>query len=135
MIKIGIDIGGVISKYPDVFRSLINKFQTEPAGCKVYIISDMHDVDAMYRMLRANDISVDKSQIFSADYATYGEYCKTKLCQDLGVDILFDDFIGYVAEGDFVRLLVMPNAKLPYYSDSWKTDGSEGDFGRRAKPS
>ena len=139
MLKIGIDIGGVISKYPDTFRKLINKFQAETvpgisSRCQIYIISDMHDVDAMHQMLKTNDIAVDKSQIFSADYATYGEFCKTKLCQDLEIDILIDDFIGYVAEGDFIRLLVMPNTSMPYYSDSWKTDGSEGDFGRRVKP-
>lgn len=88
----------------------------------------------MHQMLTTNDIHVDKAKIFSADYKTYGDYCKTQLCNDLGIDIFIDDFIGYVAEGDFIRLLVMPNVNKPYYADSWKTDGSEGDFGRRRKP-
>jgi len=53
-------------------------------------------------------------------------------CKELGIDILIDDFIGYVAvEGAPVRLLVMPDATKPYYDPNWKTDGSEGDFGRR----
>ena len=140
MLKIAFDIGGVLSKYPDQFRKLINKLQGDTQvslspNVEVYVISDMHDVDMMYKMLLMNDIHVSKERIYSADYKNQGEYCKTKLCDELGIDIFIDDFIGYVAEGDFIRLLVMPNAKKPYYDDSWKTDGSEGDFGRHRKPS
>jgi len=140
-LKIAFDIGGVLSKYPDQFRILIDKLQDpgrsdletgEPA-VEVFVISDMHDVDKMYQMLRDNRIFVDKSKIFSAPYQEQGEFCKTYLCNQLGIDILIDDFIGYVAEGNFIRLLSMPNASLPYYHDTWKTDGNEGDFGRRRK--
>lgn len=74
---------------------------------------------------------LDTPFIYSADYKTHGENCKKVLCEHLCIDILIDDFIGYIAEGDFVRLLVMPDPRKPYYSDDWKTDGSEGDFGRR----
>jgi len=138
-IKIGFDIGGVLSKYPEIFRALIRKLSNpEPAGLpnsfEIHVISDMHDVKAMYKMLLTNNIIINENNIHSADYKTYGEYCKTKLCKDLGINIMIDDFIGYLAEGDFVRLLVMPDPKKPYYNDSWLTDGSEGDFGRRKKP-
>jgi len=139
MLKIAFDIGGVLSKYPDQFRKLVNKLQSETApgissSVGVYVISDMHDVDMMHNMLSQNGIHVSKDKIFSADYKNQGEYCKTKLCNELGIDIFIDDFIGYVAEGDFIRLLVMPNVSKPYYDDTWKTDGSEGDFGRHRKP-
>lgn len=138
MLKIAFDIGGVLSKYPDTFRKLVIKLQAEtapgiPSSVEVYVISDMHDVDMMHNMLRLNDIHIDKSKIFSADYTNQGEYCKTKLCNDLGIDIFIDDFLGYLAEGDFVRLLVMPNVNKPYYDDTWKTDGNEAGFGRRRK--
>ena len=55
------------------------------------------------------------------------------MCEQLGIDILVDDFPGYVADGKHVGLLVMPNPREPYYHDSWRTDGSEGDFGRRLR--
>jgi hypothetical protein len=136
--KIAFDIGGVLSKYPDTFRRLVDKLQSADPGRKssveVVIISDMHDIDQMHRMLKMNNFAIERAQIFSADYAQYGEYCKTQLCNQLGVDILIDDFIGYLAEGDFIRLLMMPNVDEPYYHDDWKTDGSEGDFGRRCRP-
>lgn len=50
--------------------------------------------------------------------------------------MLIDDFPGYVATPGSppVRLLMMPDPGEPYYHDDWRTDGSEGDFGRRRKP-
>lgn len=138
-LKIAFDIGGVLSKYPDQFRILTNKLQQsgpnlmQAPTVEVYVISDMHDIDKMHKMLIDNGLFIDKDKVFSADYKEHGEFCKTHLCNQLQIDILIDDFIGYVAEGNFIRLLTMPNASLPYYHDAWKTDGSEGDFGRRRK--
>ena len=137
-LKIAFDIGGVLSKYPDQFRKLVRKLQ-EPgpspgsSPIEVHVISDMHDVNKMHTMLIDNGFFIEKDKVHSADYKEHGEFCKTYLCQQLGIDILIDDFIGYVAEGDFIRLLTMPNSSMPYYHDTWKTDGSEGDFGRRRK--
>lgn len=138
MLKIAFDIGGVLSKYPDQFRILISKLLqpdlTGTASVDIYVISDMHDVDKMHQLLVDNGFFfIKKDRIFSANYAEHGEFCKTQLCNQLGIDILIDDFIGYLAEGSFIRLLTMPNTSLPYYHDTWKTDGSEGDFGRRKK--
>jgi len=133
--KIAFDIGGVLSKYPHTFRKLIQKLQSADPGQKssveIFIISDMHDIDQMWQMLEMNGIHVPKTLVYSADYKNLGEYCKTYLCNQLKIDIFIDDFIGYVADGDAIRLLVMPNSREPYYHDDWKTDGSEGDFGRR----
>lgn len=126
--KIAFDIGGVLSKYPKIFKELI--IALEAGGADVYIISDMGHTK-ISEMLSLNQIYILPGNIYSADYAAYGENCKKILCEELKIDIFVDDFIGYVAEGDFVRLLVMPNPKFDYYDESWKTDGSEGNFGRR----
>lgn len=137
LIKIGIDIGGVISKYPELFKGLINAVcnvrHDSEDKVEVHIISDMHPKELMVDMLKQNGVDLPCGQIHSADYNKYGEGCKAELCRELGVTVLIDDFIGYVGlpGAPIVRLLVMPDASLPYYSDNWKTNGKEGDFGRR----
>ena len=130
--KIGIDVGGVISKYPSLFKTLIKELSK--TKIEVFIISDMHPISKITDMLALNGIELPAGRVISADYQTHGELCKSVVCKELGIDILIDDFIGYVAEGEHLRLLAMPNPKMPYYSDDWKTDGSEGNFGRRPKP-
>lgn len=132
MMKIAFDIGGVLSKYPDVFRPLINILVLTQSVVEVHVISDMHDKDKMLKMLYSNAIRVPQERVHSADYKTHGEGCKAELCRELGIDILIDDFAGYVSVPDAppVRLLVMPDVSKPYYHPTWKTDGSEGDFGR-----
>lgn len=127
MIKIAFDVGGVLSKHKSI-RDLFKVLCKSP-NVQVYVISDMHPVQKIEQMLMDNGLEIPL--VHSANYNKYGENCKKVLCEKLGIDILIDDFIGYVAEGDFVRLLVMPDPRKPYYSDDWKTDGSEGDFGRR----
>lgn len=129
-LRVGIDIGGVLSKYPEVFRKLIAALHT--GGAEVHIITDMHDTPEMRDMLRQNDLYLPDDQVHSADYKTHGEGCKAVLCESLGIDILFDDFIGYVAvKGAPVRLLVMPDAERPYYADAWTGVPGEPEFGRR----
>jgi hypothetical protein len=130
VLRVAFDVGGVLSKYPEEFRRLIDAFN-DSDGVEVLVISDMHPEQKIREMLAANGFF--GLPCFSADYYSHGEACKAVLCERLGVDILVDDFIGYVATPGQprVRLLVMPDPSLPYYADSWKTDGSEGDFGRR----
>jgi hypothetical protein len=134
-IRIAFDVGGVLSKYPGVFIPLLAVLHRTP-GVEVYILSDMHPVDKIIDMLELNGINFYKHRTYSADYKTHGEDCKAVLCKELGIDILIDDFIGYVATpgASPVRLLVMPDSSLPYYANEWQTDGSEGDFGRRNPP-
>jgi hypothetical protein len=138
--KIAFDVGGVLSKYPQVFRPLLyNLYLASTEGysaehVEVHIISDMHPKEKILEMLKMNDLGfIYYDQVHSADYATHGEKCKAILCEQLGIDLLIDDYPGYVADGKHVRLLVMPNTSESYYHDDWKTDGSEGDFGRRKK--
>ncbi len=132
--RIAFDVGGVLSKYPAVFKPFMDALLT--GGVEVYIISDMHPKAKILDMLQRNGIDLGAASVHSADYKTHGEACKAVLCRELGIDVLVDDFIGYVAEIDAppVRLLVMPDSSRPYYDDEWKTDGSEGDFGRRTPP-
>jgi len=130
--KIAFDIGGVLSKYPKQFRLITDTLQ-EYDAIDIHIISDMYDEEKIYELIRENKFDIPRQHIHSANYKKYGEACKAKLCEDLEIDILIDDFIGYLADGKHIRLLVMPDSSKPYYSDEWKTDGSEGDFGRHYK--
>lgn len=130
--RIGIDIGGVLSKYPDIFRTLMTELKK--TNIEVFVVSDMHDKPKMNAMLQMNGIPVEPDHVISADYKEHGELCKAVVCEQLGIDVMIDDFIGYVATGPSVRLLVMPRPEADYYHESWKTDGSEGDFGRRRRP-
>ena len=129
--NIAFDVGGVLSKYKSI-RDLYCKLH-KCAGVKVFVISDMHPVEKIKDMLKLNNLLFDNTFTYSADFSTHGENCKKILCEQQDIDILIDDFIGYVSEGKHVRLLVMPDSNQPYYSDDWKTDGTEGDFGRRRK--
>jgi len=133
--KIAFDIGGVLSKYPHVFRPFIQAI-VDGGGVTVHVITDMHPTEKAIDMLRKNGLCppIGESFVHSADFLSHGEMCKAILCEQLGIDILMDDFPGYVATGDHVRLLVMPQPTEPYYHDDWKTDGSEGAFGRRVRP-
>lgn len=130
-VKVGFDVGGVLSKYPDIFKSLILALDSCPAT-EVHIVSDMHPKEKIIAMLALNGINVDPSRVHSADFQQYGEACQAVLAEELGLDVLFDDFPAYVSGVGKppVRLLVMPDLSRPYYDDSWKTDGTEGSFGR-----
>lgn len=133
--KIAFDVGGVLSKYPSVFIPLLTSLHFA-RDIEVWIISDMHPEEKIIDMLQMNAVTFYMHRARSADYKTYGEMCKSKLCEELGIDVLVDDFPGYLATPSqpLVRLLVMPDPQLPYYADEWKTDGSEGQFGRRNPP-
>lgn len=127
-LKVGVDIGGAVSKYPDVFRRLISTLQA--GGAEVWAVSDMAREKAV-DMLERNGIPVEAERVVHADYEKHGERCKQVACERLGIEIMIDDHAGYVYSGSHVRLLVMPDPDLPYYADKWRTDGSEGTFGRR----
>lgn len=134
--RIAFDVGGVLSKYPHTWIPLLDvlHYHGKEKGIEIWIISDMHPEQKIIDMLELNAVPFYKHRVRSADYKTHGELCKAVLCKELGIDIMIDDFPGYVATGDHVRLLVMPNPHEPYYHDAWQTDGSEGQFGRRVRP-
>lgn len=130
--RIAFDVGGAISKYPEVFKALISALEVTPV--QVYVLSDMHPHQKIMDMLALNGIRLPPERVVSADWQTHGEACKSEACARLGIDLLVDDFPGYVAgPHPAVRLMVMPDPSRPYYADQWVTDGSEGNFGRRRK--
>lgn len=130
-LRIAFDIGGVISKYPDLCRQLI--WALDPDSAEIHVITDMHDREQVLAMLERNGLGwLEQKRVHCADYDKHGEGCKAVLCRELEIDIILDDFVGYVAvPGAPIRCLVMPDATRPYYADSWRTIGNEGSFGRR----
>lgn len=134
VVKIGFDIGGVLSKYPDLLRPILRALLAAP-GIEVHVLSDMHPQEKCVAVLRENGFDVPSDRVHSCDYGEHGEECKAVKSRELGLDVLVDDFPGYVASlgAPTLRLLAMPDPTLDYYHDDWKTDGSEGGFGRRRK--
>lgn len=132
-LRVSFDIGGVLSKYPDVFRRMIRALQV--GGAEVHILTDMHDHSKVLAMLALNSLGIDvipPERVHCADYTDLGERCKASVIARESIDLHIDDFPGYCAGGG-VQLLMWPNPDEPYYHDDWRTDGSEGDFGRRRK--
>lgn len=129
-LRVARDIGGVISKYPDVIRTFAQTLTA--GGAEVYVITDMHDQPAVCATLARNGFGfIDPARVHCADYATHGEGCKAVLLRDLQIDVMLDDFVGYVAiPGCPVRCLVMPDATQPYWHPTWQT-GDDLEFGRR----
>ena len=132
-LRIAFDIGGVLSKRPDVFRPMVAALQA--GGARVYVITDMHEHAQSVRFVRENGYDIPPNRILNADYDTYGEHCKAEVVKEHAIDVLVDDFPGYVAaDSPAVKLFVWPDPSQPYYADDFVTDGSEGNFGRRRKP-
>lgn len=134
-LRVAFDIGGVLSKYPDTCRALV--MALDSGGVEVHVITDMHDRPQMLHMLVRNGFvpPIAEDHVHTADYAQHGEACKAVLVRELGIDVLIDDFPGYVAwpwpTPAPMRLLTTPDSRRPYYAPTWETCGNEGDFGRR----
>jgi hypothetical protein len=116
--KIGIDIGGVISRYPSQMMMLIDTFNA--TGHQVYILTDMAYDDAV-GALRENGFGdfIGASRIISCDWPKHGDLCKTIKAEELGLDILIDDRPDYLASGYFIGLCLSPRPNVPYYHPSW----------------
>lgn len=131
MYKIAFDIGGVLSKYPDFFRTLLPIL--EGGGIEIHVITDMHDREETLKMLRDNKFSIPEARVHNADYKQHVEACKAIILRDLQIDAIVDDFPGYLVwpfEGEApIRLHVQPDPYRPYWDNSWECSG--GDFGRR----
>lgn len=153
--RIGFDIGGVLSKYPEKIEELIWKFCNEsdeifqespdgycqyfPAFDDVFFITDQHPkeevIDSLYLNIPDIMYHFNHEHVLCADYEKYGNLAKAILIKELGLDIFIDDFDGYLQWDSSlgpqpVLLKVMPDAFKPYWSDSWKTKNNT-DFGRR----
>lgn len=138
MLKVSFDIGGVLSKYPEVFRPLVKALQ-DSGQVEVFVLTDMHDHAQSVRFVQGNGYAIPADHIINTDYNRFGEACKEEAVHELGIQLHIDDFPGYCANTACantacVNLMVWPNPFRPYYDDDFKTDGTEGDFGRRRKP-
>ena len=131
-LRISFDIGGVLSKRPDVFRPMVAALQA--GGAEVFVITDMHDHAQSVRFVRDNGYDIPSEHILNADFSAHGEDCKRVVIEAHGIMLHIDDFPGYLAHSACVGLLVWPDPSRPYYADEFVTDGSEGSFGRRRKP-
>jgi hypothetical protein len=129
-LRVALDIGGVISKYPDTLRAMARCLLL--GGAEVHVITDMQPRETVLETLRDNGFSfIAPEHVHLADYTTHGEGCKAVLLASLKIDVILDDNLGYIAVGGApVRCLVMPDASRPYYHETWTTSG-EADFGRR----
>lgn len=133
VLRVSFDIGGVLSKYPHVFRPMVDALQK--GGADVYVLTDMPDHAQAVRYVSKNGYDIPPDQVINCDYTEHGETCKAVVIKALAIDIHIDDFPGYCAHSECVSLFVWPNPVLPYYHDDFVTDGNEGGFGRRKKES
>ncbi len=132
MLKVSFDIGGVLSKYPEVFRPLVRALQAS-GQVEIFVLTDMHDHEQSVRFVQGNEYDIPADHILNSDYATFGETCKEETIKKHGIQLHIDDFPGYCAHTTCVSLFVWPNPNRPYYDDDFITDGTEGNFGRRKK--
>ena len=135
--RVAFDIGGVLSKYPDLFRNLL-KVLGESDQVEIFIITDMHDHAQVVETLSANEFLISPENVLCSDYEKYGEACKAVLLKEHGIDLFVDDFVGYTQWDSQlgpapVRLLVMPDQFRPYWHETWVTK-DKSDFGRRVAP-
>jgi len=130
-LRISFDIGGVLSKYPDVFRPMVEALQK--GGAEVFVLTDMTDHDLSTKFVRDNGYDIPPERVLCADYRAHGDGCKAVLIEQFEIQLHVDDFPGYCAHSKSVNLFVWPNPDLPYYHDDFVTHGAEGSFGRRKK--
>lgn len=129
-LRISFDIGGVLSKYPAVFKPMVDALQK--GGAEVFVLTDMHDHEQSVRFVRDNGYDIPADRILNSDYDAHGEDCKAVLIKAHGIDVHIDDFPGYCAHTECVSLFVWPNPEQPYYHDDFKVEGNDS-FGRRKK--
>jgi hypothetical protein len=127
-VRISFDIGGVLSKHPNVFRPMVEALVR--GGAEVFVITDIPDHAKAVALVRGNGYDVAENRILNACYTDHAERCKEQLIREHKIDLHIDDFPAYCAHTACVSLLVWPNPDLPYYADDFVTDGSEGTFGR-----
>lgn len=135
IVRVGFDVGGVLSKYPEILGPIVAALNASPR-VEVHVLSDMFPHAKILDTLVRNGIEVPPERVHSCSYNEHQDLCKAFKARELGLDVLLDDFPGYVGTvgAPALRLLAMPDPERPYYADAWQTDGSEGDFGRRRKP-
>lgn len=119
-IRIGFDIGGVISKYPEEMKLLMRQLGPEVFDVfEVYVVTDMPR-DQAEAMLKDNKIDYDPARLLCGDWTKHGDECKQVLMAENKIDIMIDDRMDYITNGPAIGLLVMPRPKVGYYAAGWK---------------
>jgi phosphoglycolate phosphatase-like HAD superfamily hydrolase len=77
--RIGIDIGGVLSKFPEEYKALIKSLVTDH---EVFIVTDM-SYDVALKVCQNNNILdyISEKNILCADWAADQDNCKAKIYQ------------------------------------------------------
>lgn len=112
MIKVGFDIGGVLSKHPDIFQPMIEALNAHPAF-EVHVLTDVLPPRS-FRLVQENNITVPPERIHSCDYARYGDTCKAEKVRELGITLMIDDHLPYLLpmrEDPVVCLRVLPDGQ------------------------
>lgn len=114
VIKIGFDIGGVLSKYPEVFRPLLEALNAHPAF-EVHVLTDVPPPRAV-ALVQRNGYNVPVERIHSCDLKTHGHNCKAKKTEELGIDVMFDDHLPYLGNMGKLRFHVLPENTRPFFA-------------------
>ena len=119
MLKIGFDIGGVLSKYPHEMRVLLNAL-SESKEIELHCISDMH-FSQIKDVLQKNDFLkyFRVRNIHSANYETFGDDCKAHILTEYEIDVMIDDRLEYLLSGCTIGLQTAPRNGLPYHHSDW----------------
>jgi hypothetical protein len=121
-LRVGFDIGGVISRYPAQMKELMRALTT--GGVEVFLVTDMNKADAL-KAREANGLDfIPESNVLSANWNDHGDLCKTEVIRQYGLDVLIDDRPDYASSGDFIGLVLSPRPHVPYYHPTWKNEGT-----------
>lgn len=129
-LRISVDLGGVLTKYPGVFRQLLTGLSLVD-GVEIHVISDIPDPKKIAALCQRNGFAmVPPHRMHSADFEKHGEMCKAVLIEQLGIHIHIDDHAGYCNHTAALNLFTWPNPFLPYNADDWDTGEEDWAFGR-----
>ena len=123
--KMAFDIGGVLGKYPNVFRPMVSALQK--GGAEVFVLTDITDIKVAQEQLSRYEYIFSPEMILCADFEKYGERCKSVLIKEYGIDVLIDDHPGYCADSGCVSLFVWPDPLIPYESIDKKCIATNDD--------
>jgi len=110
--KIAFDIGGVLGKYPKIFRPFVCALKS--GGAEVYVVTDIPDQATAEQILRGHGYDFSAENILCCDYLQHGDCCKRVVIKQFGIDILIDDHPAYCAAAGCVSLMLWPDASIPY---------------------
>jgi hypothetical protein len=117
MMRVAFDIGGLISRYPDEMKTLMHALTA--GGVEVHIMTDMNSKDAWNAVLENGLDFIPANRVHSCDWSQYGDLCKTKMMEKIGIHVLVDDRPDYCASGDFIGLVLSPRPEKGYYHKTW----------------